>query len=311
MPFGWIRLNDGAYDALGQWFYYTHQFNESADNYTKAIYLKPMDARLYFNRGLTYVGQHYYDRAILDFDKSIQINKNQFKAYYERGISQATIGHINEAVDDFSSSIMLNTSNENAYCERALSYYRIKEYAKAIQDCSVAIKLNPDDSEAYLGRGNCYMAEGACSRSLDDYNAANLLKPNDILILQQRAEAFYQNGDWAGASNDWEHVIQHDQRNHYTINSFAWLLATCEDSHYRNGTKAVDLAAIACSLTDWTNWRYLDTLAAANAENGNFAKAVDLERETLKLMQNTNLTDAIQSRLNMFIGGNPYRETRK
>lgn len=305
-----VRLdsaNGNAYDALGQCYYFAQQYNESVGNYTRAIYLKPTDAGLYFNRGIAYEEQHYFDRAILDFDKSIQLDKNRFRAFYERGISQDTTGHHDEAVQDFTSSITLNPLFEGAYYARARSYYRIKEYAKAIQDCTVAIKLNPDDNDAYLGRGNCYMSQGDYSLALNDYNAANSLKPNDSLVLQQRAAAFYQTGNWAGASNDWEQVVQHDQRNHDAMNSFAWLLATCGDSHYRNGAKAVDLAAIACSLTDWTNWSYLDTLAASYAETGKYSTAIDLERKSLALVTETNVVDEIQSRLNMFIGGNPYR----
>jgi tetratricopeptide (TPR) repeat protein len=309
-----VRLNSAngnAYDALGQCYYYSQQYDASVADYSKAIDLKPKDADIYFNRGLVYEAQNYFDRAILDFDKAIQLNKNDFKAFYERGKSQAEIGHFNEALSDFTSSIILNPLNAGAYYERARSYYQVRQYVKSILDCSAAIKLDPYHSEAYLGRAKCYMAEKAYVQALADCNAANLLKPNDVVILQQRANAFYQTGNWAGASNDWEQIVQQDQRNHDAMNSFAWLLATCEDPHYRNGAKAVDLAAIACSLTGWTNWSYVDTLATSYAETGKYGRAADLERESLKLAKETNVVDELQSRLKMFTGGTPYRVPEK
>ena len=43
---------------------------------------------------------------------------------------------------------------------------------------------------------------------------------------------------------------------------------------YRDGKKAVASATRACELTDWTDARLLDVLAAAYAEAGDFESAV-------------------------------------
>ena len=57
-------------------------------------------------------------------------------------------------------------------------------------------------------------------------------------------------------------------------NDYAWLLATGTTDALRDGKRAVELADQACKLTDYKNGAYLDTLAAAFAEKGDFGEAL-------------------------------------
>lgn len=62
-------------------------------------------------------------------------------------------------------------------------------------------------------------------------------------------------------------------------NDLAWFYATCPKNEYRDGKKAVEYAEKAVSISK--SWQYLDTLAAAYAEIGNFEKAVQIEQEAI------------------------------
>ena len=57
------------------------------------------------------------------------------------------------------------------------------------------------------------------------------------------------------------------------LNNLAWLLATGDDTQFRNGAEAVHLAQRACELTQYQEPMFVGTLAAAYSENGQFAEA--------------------------------------
>jgi hypothetical protein len=91
----------------------------------------------------------------------------------------------------------------------------------------------------------------------------------------------------------------------------AWLLATYPDEKYRNGNEAVRLAQEAESLSAPKPPEIWDTLAAAEAENWDFQKAVDAEKKAIEAARRTGAEDMLpdlEKRLKMFNAGEKYRE---
>ena len=59
-------------------------------------------------------------------------------------------------------------------------------------------------------------------------------------------------------------------------------MATCRDANSRNGARAIASSTKACELTDWKDAFCLTTLAAAQAETGDFEAALRTIRESRK-----------------------------
>ena len=68
-------------------------------------------------------------------------------------------------------------------------------------------------------------------------------------------------------------------------NDYAWALATSPDPAARNGVRAVELAESVTSGPDGDRIEYLDTLAAAYAERGEFARAVELMQQVVERLE--------------------------
>jgi len=96
------------------------------------------------------------------------------------------------------------------------------------------------------------------------------------------------------------------------LNQLAWFQATFPVAQLRNGTNAIKYATKACELTDWKNFNYVDTLAACYAEVGDFDSAVKWQKEAIKLLSEEQPPEwraGLETRLNLYQSGKPYRES--
>src|SRR5262249_3009675 len=115
--------------------------------------------------------------------------------------------------------------------------------------------------------------------------------------------------EYDNALADYSEAIRLDDQLSTAFNNLAWLRATCIKSELRDGKKAVDFATKACELTNWKDCQFLDTLAAAYAENGQFEEAVKWQQKALdhpdfkKEKQEEGLR-----RRELYASGKPFRE---
>jgi len=75
-----------------------------------------------------------------------------------------------------------------------------------------------------------------------------------------------------------------------------------------DGTIAVAFAEKAVAATNRKNVSYLDTLAAAYAETGQFVKAISIQQEAIALTQRGDDTKDLASRLMLYESHSPFRE---
>ena len=91
-------------------------------------------------------------------------------------------------------------------------------------------------------------------------------------------------------------------------NTRAWLFSTSPLKELRNGDQALRDALEACALTDWKDSSMIDTLAAAYAEKGDYAKAITTENRALSLAGQTPKLIADEHRhLTEYEHRRPYR----
>lgn len=77
---------------------------------------------------------------------------------------------------------------------------------------------------------------------------------------------------------------------------------------FRNGKEAVVDAKAACNLCSWGDWDYIDTLAAAYAEAGDFESAIKFEQKAIAKAKKDDNTKGAQERLALYQQHKPFRD---
>lgn len=152
------------------------------------------------------------------------------------------------------------------------------QFAAARLQLEAAIKLSPDNAEARQNLAEIYLRQKQIKPAIAEYKRALELKP------------------------DWPPVL----------NNLAWFLATHPDAGIRDGAGAVQLALRACDLTSRTNIWFLQTLAAAYAEAGEFTNATVTAEKALTLATDSGLVplvDTFRQRLELYRTGKPLRDS--
>jgi tetratricopeptide (TPR) repeat protein len=269
-------------------------------------------ARSYVNLGDAAFVKSDFDKAISDYNEAIRLNPKNATAYLPRGIAYVMKMDLDMAIADFSESIRLNSENATTYFERGSIYDAKGEYDNAIKDFNEALQIDPKNIKALLKRGSAYSKEKELDKAINDYNQVLQLDSTNARAYSSRGVAYRKQGEFDKAFKDFNDGIRLNPKDGMVFNNVAWFRATCANDSFRNGAEAVELATKACELTQWKSWFCIATLAAANAEAGDFDKAVNYQKQALSMFGATekNKNDE-QQRLDLYEQKKPYHEVLK
>jgi tetratricopeptide (TPR) repeat protein len=138
------------------------------------------------------------------------------------------------------------------------------------------------------------------------------LAPKNALAHRNRAGARKSKGDLPGTVAGYYRAIELDPAYAPGYNGLAWLWATSTQDSFRNGKRAVSFARKAVSLTKPTDPSYpdyIDTLAAAYAESGDFTQAAKWQKKALMFPEFAQREgEKARLRLELYRTRKPYRE---
>lgn len=275
-------------------------------HFTRIIAQQPTP-QAYHHRGIARMSLSQYDEAIADYSRAITQGLADPGVFINRGVARQRLGDLQAAIENFTRAIEIDPDNARAYDNRAGALSELGQFDASLADSNEAIRLSPKFAEAYNNRGVTWRMKGDYEQALADYTQAIELYESYTAAFANRGYAHKQQGDYDSAISDYERAIELDPKSPAAQNDLAWLLSTASEESVRNGDRAVELATTACQLTRDRNADYLDTLAAALAEQGDYGAAV-AKAEAAVALADDNTRGPIQQRLALYQSRQPYRE---
>lgn len=281
----------------------------------EAIRFQPKFGPVYVDRGAAYMIKGWYDKALRDFNEAIRLNPKDARAYCDRGDLEVELNQPDKALSDYNQAIRLAPNFQRAHFNRAARFAQRHDYARAIADYTQSIRLSPNDLAAHAARATLYAKQGDRTRALADATAAIKLKPTTVMSqhravdLQLRAKAYNILGQPELALRDFREAIRLEPKDPIVNSQLAWFLATYPEERFRNGTEAVASARKACEPSHWNDSDYIDTLAAAYAEAGDFDQATKFQQQSLNDRSlAAKHREKREERLRLYQQRKPFRE---
>ena len=330
-----------AYHQRGLIWEFQGQKDKAIADYTEAIRLDPEFVWAYTNRGQAWTEKNEFDKAINDYTEAVRIDPEYFWAYLSRGVVWDKKNERDKAIADYTEAIRVDPQSAEAFNCRGLACSNKNKYDKAITDFTDAIRFDPRVAWVYRNRGFAWSQKTEYDKAIADYNEAIRIDPRfqftftlrehvrglkyDLAIVQLslaiqlnpqdaaayagRGAAFTLKHEFKNAIADYNEAIRIQPKSPGAYNGRAWIWATCPDEKYRDGTKAIESATRACAITDWMVAKYLETLAAACAELGDFGSAVKWQTKANERPDDPQGKSRGEARLKLYREMKPYRDS--
>jgi tetratricopeptide (TPR) repeat protein len=171
-----------------------------------------------------------------------------------------------------------------------------------------AVAAHPRNAIAHSNLGVAVRNKGDLDGAVAQFHEALRRDPTNVKTYAHLSVALRAKGDLDGAIASLQEALTHDALYAYAHNGLGWLLAVGPD-RVRDGKKAVEHATRACEVTAWKNPSYLNTLAAAYAESGDFDQALEYQNKALAFPAYEGRFGAeARQRLELYAQKKPYRD---
>jgi Tfp pilus assembly protein PilF len=172
-----------------------------------------------------------------------------------------------------------------------------------------AVAVTRDNYLMLTNLGHMHASRGDLQTARDCFIASMTAKPNHPEAHYNMALLFDTEHKPREAIDHYKRAIEAKPDYSKAINNLAWMLATAPEPELRDGVEALRLAERAVSLGAPNDPSSLDTLAAACAETGDFARATSTaESAVASAIQagQTGLANEIRARVDLYRNNQPF-----
>ena len=334
----------GMHVKLGSQLFMEGNHEAAFENFQKALEINPEYFEAHYALGVLYATKELPDKASAHYKKALEIQSDSEKAHIQLAKILKSQGKVDEAISHYNEALAKNSDNEQAHYHLAVALMAKRNPMGALKHYQEALRIKPNFTEAHANMGvvlasqkkfdeaishirqaleaepdnasflfNLGLALGSLGKfdeAIVNFRKSATLAPDDFKVHAKLGQALLRINKPQEAIKHLEKAIQINPRDFPSANILAWLLATSTMDDIRNGARAVELAEQLCKATGYKNATVLVTLAAAQAEQGNFVEAIATLDKAQELVGagSQGVEKNIQKYLELFRAGQPVRE---
>lgn len=198
-----------------------------------------------------------------------------------------------------------------SYYELATMAFRSKQPDQGFAYCQQALKLAPNSVGTLLAIIKHLANTGEYEKALPYCVSAEKLAGDNSMVNFQIGRIELGRKNWQAAVDHFDKAFQTTPKMLTAGNNLAWLLSTSPDETVRDGKRAVEIAESICAATQYKDYRFFGTLAAAYAEHGDFKNAVAITNKEIQLATARGDQESVVSlkqKLKQFESEKPVRD---
>src|SRR5438876_725874 len=194
------------------------------------------------NLGIVLFQKGETDEAIAHYRKTLQMRPDFSDADYNLGNALLQKGKIDEAIVHCRRAVMIQPNDPDAQVALGNALLQKQRVDEAIVHYQKALAVRPDYFLAHHALSHAFLERGEIDAAISHCRAAVLIQPENADAHTNLAIAVDQKGQKAEAIQHYEKALAISPQSVSALTNLSWMLATCSDASFRNGTKAVELA---------------------------------------------------------------------
>ena len=284
---------------------------EALEHLKIAANLTPHDPDIQYDLGTYFLQHDQLDEAAHRFNIALADRPDFPEAHNALGSVLSRQGKLDEAIAQFTEALRLKPDFAVAHENLAATLIKQNKIARAIPHFAEAVRLKPDDAETHFNFGLALLDNHQPAEAASQFILELKLTPNETKAHFRLAQALSRQHKSSEAVAQYREALRLTPDFPDALNELAWILATDPNPKNRSGTEAVQLAKRACELTQNQQPVFLTTLAAAYAETGQFAEAIDTLKKSngcAKATGQIEIADKNEDLLKLFQANHPLHE---
>jgi len=211
----------------------------------------------------------------------------------------------------FTHALAVTSNNDVALNNLGIIFLDKGQLDDAISKLQAAVDLRPENAPAHDNLAKALLKKGQVAEAMVHYRKFLELEPANVEARNTLGTALIQQGRVREAIDQWQEALAIQPENGNAASNLAWVFAACTDDSIRDGAHSAQLGEKALRISGGKIPMIYKVLAAAYAESGRFADAVETAQRGAELATsqgNFALAAELESSIALYQSGRPLRD---